>query len=224
MPHKGRLLIGKQMLSNQEISDLIVNTIKKRKPETVDQLIAFLQADYQLQREEILEILTELEEENRIRLNELMFLSSARDYLFSSKVWWYWAIILLSFLDIVLASFFGTEISAAYFGGLILVIFFMAVYFSVEALSFSIPSHKKVSNKSKTGYLILCICLSLAVAPLFSLLSSNISLVSNSIIPINLFFVTVTIVFSSIVVWREYLFTRFMLRRRARKNDAYFIS
>jgi hypothetical protein len=63
----------------------------------------------------------------------------------------------------------------------------------------------------------------LLLATIFSAFSNSL-LADQSFITLNSLFVLFVIAFSTVVVWREYRFTKSMVKRKARKNNAYFKS
>jgi hypothetical protein len=86
--------LSKNQKPNESTKDLIIKTIKEQKPETARQLIKIVQKTTNLSEKEIINLLNQLEDEDKIQFNTKQELASAPmgNYLFTSGLAWYWAI------------------------------------------------------------------------------------------------------------------------------------
>jgi len=77
------------------IDQHIMDVIRKNNPKTVKELVELLQPEYSISKEKILERILRLQDQGKIALKEHPAPSPLplRNYIFSTKANWYWAII-----------------------------------------------------------------------------------------------------------------------------------
>ena len=78
-----------------QVKQLVTATIDSDKPETVNQLIALLRQKINLPEEELTNIILEMNNDDQIDFSprETPKPASTRNYIFSGKALWYWAIL-----------------------------------------------------------------------------------------------------------------------------------
>lgn len=91
----------KQAYSDQtkeQFKQIILETVKKQKPETIQQLIKQVKEKTSLSAEEITQILIQLENEDKVHFTkkEIMIASTLKVYVFSKQAAWYWITITLA--------------------------------------------------------------------------------------------------------------------------------
>jgi hypothetical protein len=87
--------LSKNQEPNELTKDFIIKIVQEQKPETASQLIRFVHQTTNLSEKEIMNLLNQLEAEDKIHFNMKQELSSASigTYLFTSESAWYWIII-----------------------------------------------------------------------------------------------------------------------------------
>jgi hypothetical protein len=89
--------LSKNQDPNESKKELIIKIVQQQKPETARQLIRFVHQTTDLSEKKIINLLDELEAEDKIHFNVKQELASASigTYLFTSELGWYWTIIAL---------------------------------------------------------------------------------------------------------------------------------
>ena len=84
--------------TKDQIKDLIIQTVKKEKPETAKQLITLMQERHAIPPEQTASLIIELENEDRLHFTKQKppTPASAKEYLFSRRAIWYWTTIVLA--------------------------------------------------------------------------------------------------------------------------------
>lgn len=86
------------------LEELILQTIRKSKPSTMEQLVKLIQADFKMPEQDILEQIVDLQDHGKIsfRENSPAPATAFANYAFSSKSSWFWIIVALSAATITL--------------------------------------------------------------------------------------------------------------------------
>jgi hypothetical protein len=78
------------------IERFIINTVKEKRPETVEELVQLVQKEFSISNEEAMKHIIELSNKGKLRLEELSVPSTPKSYIFSMKAAWYWTTIFLA--------------------------------------------------------------------------------------------------------------------------------
>jgi dolichyl-phosphate-mannose--protein O-mannosyl transferase len=87
--------VTKKQTTKDETKQLILDTLKNKKPETTKELIALIQKRHDISSEKTNNLLIELENEGLLHFTrqELPTPASAKAYMLSPKAMWYWSVI-----------------------------------------------------------------------------------------------------------------------------------
>jgi hypothetical protein len=150
------------------INEYIINTVKERKPQTVEQLLQLVQPKYPMPPQEIMEHIIHLQNAGKLtfREHQTTLPSTPKDYMLSMHATWYWLIIALAIATTTAVFTIPEEafpiVYARYVLGFIFVLL-LPGYSLIKAL---FPT-KELDNIERIG---LSIGMSLALVPITGLL------------------------------------------------------
>ncbi len=195
---------------NESIKDVIITIVKEQKPETASQLIEFVQKTTNLSENEIINILNQLEAEDKIHFNmkqEKTFISF-RTYLFSFESAWYWTIIAVALVTTLTVFTIPKDwYPLAYIRNVLGVIFvlFLPGYAFVKALfQKKVPVKTSSESFDTIERVVLSIGISIALTPIVGLILYYTPL-GIGLTPITLSLLALTTLFATAAVAREYL-------------------
>ena len=183
--------------------------VTKEKPENTEKLKQLLLQKYNLYPELTTHLLIELENEDKLHFAkpEAVLITSARDYVFSLKVIWYWGIVTLSIATVI--SIF-TIPEGAYpiaYARIVLGFIFLLLLpgYAINKLVFptTVPFKNSSEKMDKIERLALSICMSLALVTIVGLILNYTSW-GIRLTPITLCLFALTIVFATTALLREY--------------------
>lgn len=181
------------------VRGLIVQMVKEKKPETVEELVSLVKERSQLSEEKIIHQISRLNDARMISLRPTKSpAESSKDYLRTMDAYWYW-FVLATTLGATLAVFLIPEstfpfVYVRYVFGAAFVLW-LPGYAFVKAL---FPGKDLESIER----IALSLGLSLAIVPLVGLLL-NYSPWGISLVPITLSLCAVTVVFATAAIFRE---------------------
>lgn len=192
---------------NQKIKSLMINIIKEKKPETIRQLINLVKKEIEIPEKKLFLIIQELEDEKNLRFEELIFPQSAVDYIFSFRATWYWLILFFSILTTLLVFVIPENLVPQIYVrsvlGVIFVLYFPGYALIKAIYPISVPLEMRSIILDSIERIALSIGLSLSIIPVVDLIlyytpwGLSLALTTLSLL-------TVTVVFSSLAIWREY--------------------
>jgi len=203
--------------NNQIVKSLILKITEEKKPESIRQLIYLVKMEAEIPEKKLFTIIKELEDEKKLQFNEIVFPESVTEYVFSLRGEWYWIVLFLS----ILTAFFVfaipdnlvPQIYARSVLGIAFVIYFPG-YTIIKALyPISVPLELHSIMLDNIERIALSLGLSLAVSPMVGLIlyytpwGLNLALSTLSLL-------TVTAIFSTLAIWREYHARRVLFLRR----------
>jgi len=148
------------------INCFIINTVKDKQPETVEQLAQTVQKKFSIARQEAVKHIIDLNNNGKLALKESSFPTTHKDYLFSTKATWYWITIALALITSITVFAIPENafpiVYTRYLLGSIFILFLHG-YSLIKALF----PQKELDNIEKTA---LSIGMSLAIVPLTGLL------------------------------------------------------
>ena len=186
---------------------LIIETIKEQKPESLRQLLTFVKNKSNSSEEELFLIVQDLEDNEEIQFNEVVFHQSISSFAFSSQALWFWIVLFLAifafFSVFVIPADSGVLIYARNFFGLIFVWYLPG--YSLFKIIFPIGVPVKTSSKALDiiERIVLSLSLSLAVTPMVGLVLYYTPWGLNLVV-VTLSLFVVTVVFATSAVLREY--------------------
>jgi hypothetical protein len=195
--------------TKDQIKELITQTVKKEKPETAKQLISLIQQTQGLQEKEITELIVELENENKIHFTkkEPPTPATVNKYIFSPKATWYWTTIALAAATTVTVfTIPENAVPLVYLRsalGIIFVLFLPGFAFIKALFPAKVPIKTSSENMDTIERVALSFGMSLALVPIVGLIL-NYTPWGISLTPITLSLLSLTVVFATVAVLREY--------------------
>jgi len=202
--------LSKNQKPNELMKDVIITIVKEQKPETASQLIEFVQKTTNLSENEIINILNQLEAEDKIhfKMNREKTSASFGTYLFTSESAWYWTIIALALVTtLTVFTIPQDRYLLAYIRNVLGVIFvlFLPGYSFVKAFfPTKVPIKTSSESFDKIERVVLSIGMSIALSPILGLILYYTPL-GIGLTPITLSLLGLTTVFATAAVAREYL-------------------
>ncbi len=194
---------------NESIKDIIITIVKEQKPETASKLIEFVQKKTNLSEKEVINLLNQLEAEDKIHFNmkqEKTF-TMLRTYLFSFESAWYWTIIAVALVTTLTVFTIPQDwYPLAYIRNVLGVIFvlFLPGYAFIRAFfQRKVPIKTSSESYDTIERVVLSIGMSIALTPIVGLILYYTPLGIN-LTPITLILLALTAVFATAAVTREY--------------------
>ena len=202
--------LSKIQTPNESIKDDIVKTVRDQKPATTSQLIGLIQNATNLSEKEIINLLNQLEAEDKIHFNLRPEATSFSfgSYLFSSKSSWYWTIIVVALVTtltvFVVPQDWYPLVYVRNFLGVVFVLFLPGYAFVKAFFQKKVPFKTSSESFDNIERVVLSIGLSLALSPIVSLVFYYTPL-GMGLIPITLSLLALISFFATVAVAREYL-------------------
>jgi len=201
------------MTKNQTIGDqtkqIILDIVKKPRPETTQQLIKLAQEKTALSSEEITQLLIQLENEDRLRFTkkETLLPPTPQTYVLSKKAAWYWVTIAMAILT-TLTVFIIPDSSypIVYLRstlGIVFVLFLPGYAFIKMLFPSKVPIKTSSENMDTVERLALSLGMSLSLIPIVGLIL-NYTPWGIRLTSITLSLLSLTIVFATVAALREY--------------------
>jgi len=192
--------LSKKHSKSPTINQHIIQIVKEKNPETVEQLIKLVQSKQPIPRQKILNTIIKLQNQGKISLKQLKSPSdfTITEYIVSPKAYWYWTIIALSLATTILVFTVPENaypiVYARYILGSIFVLW-LPGYTLIKAL---FPT-KELDNIERTA---LSIGMSLALVPITGLLL-NYTPWGIRLTPVTLSLLALTITLATAALIRE---------------------
>lgn len=193
---------------NDSIKDIIIKTINEQKPQTTSQLIGLIQKTTNLSENEIIDILNQLEAENKIHFNVKPETSTSfGTYFFSFESAWYWTIIAVALVTtLTVFTIPQDSFPLAYVRNVLGVIFalFLPGYAFVKAIfQKKVPIKTTSESFDNIERLVLSIAMSIALTPMVGLILYY-TPIGIGLTPITLSLLALTTLFATAAMAREY--------------------
>ena len=204
-----RFELSKNQKPDESIKDLIIKIVKEQKPETNSQLIKIVQQTTKLPEKKIINILNQLENENKIQFStkQEIVSTSMGNYLFTSRSTWYWTIIAVAILTtIIVFTVPQDSYPLAYVRNVLGVLFvlFLPGYAFIKAFfPAKLPIQTSSESLENIERFALSIGLSIALSPMVALILYY-SPIGIGLAPITLSLLALTTVFATAAIAREY--------------------
>jgi hypothetical protein len=190
--------------SYREIKEAILETVRKRKPETVRQLFQQI-PELSLSDEEVTKILIELENEGRLHFTKKEHLTPAttRAYLLSREAGWFWVILAFAIASTIAVFTISDNASPIIYVrstlGVVFVLFLPGFAFMNAMFPARTSARTDESGMGMVEYVALSLVMSLALTAIMGLIMNyspwgvNLSSVFFSLLGLTLAFATVAI-------------------------------
>lgn len=201
--------LSKNQEPNELTKDFIIKIVQEQKPETASQLIRFVHQTTNLSEKEIMNLLNQLEAEDKIHFNMKQELSSASigTYLFTSESAWYWIIIAVAIATTITVFTIPQDwYPLAYVRNVLGVIFvlFLPGYAFIKAFfPAKVPIKTSSESLENIERVALSIGMSIALTSIVGLLLYY-TPIGIGLTPITLSLLALTAVFATAAVAREY--------------------
>jgi len=202
--------LSKNQKLNESIKDIIIKTMKEQKPETTSQLIGFIQKTTNLSEKEIINLLNQLEAEDKIHFNVKPETTSTSfgTYLFSLESAWYWTIIAVALVTTLTVFTISQDLyPLAYIRNVLGVIFvlFLPGYAFIKAIfQRKVPIKTSSESFDTIERLVLSIGMSIALTPMVGLILYYTPL-GIGLIPVTLSLLALAAVFATAAMARMYM-------------------
>jgi hypothetical protein len=193
--------------AENKLEEQIIQTIRERQPETVDQLITMLKEESSLSDRQVLKQIERLQGEGKIHLKPASSAQTFTAYMRSTHVAWYWITLAITALTIAAVYTIPPEVyPQAYLRNVVALIFtlWLPGYTFIKAL-FPKQLPNKTTDKSLDTIerIALSVGMSLALVPMVGLLLNYTPWGINTI-PSTLSLAALTLAFATAALIREH--------------------
>ncbi len=198
----------KSLAPNELIKDVIVNTINGQKPQTTSQLVGLIQKNTNLSEKEIINLLNQLEAEDKIHFDMIPEISASfGTYIFSLESAWFWIITAVALLTTFTVFTIPQDwFPFAYVRNVlgVIFVFFLPGYTLARAIfQKKVPIKTASESLDNIERLALSIAMSLALTPIIGLILYHTPF-GVGLTPITLSLLTLTVLFAIAALTREY--------------------
>ncbi len=210
---EGNIIVTKQA-DRCQVKKFMLSVIEAQRPENVRQIISVVQQTYTLPEDQITPILIELENEGKLHFTKKGHTNAStqkpipfKTYVLSNRAAWFWFTIILAIIT-TLAVFVIPEgvypiVYIRYALGVVFVLFLPGFAFIKTLFPLDAPIKTGSENFDAIERIVLSLGLSLALVPIAGLIL-NYTLWGIRLVPIIVILLTLTIVFSTVAILREY--------------------
>jgi magnesium-transporting ATPase (P-type) len=201
------------MTKNQNIGDqtkqIILDIVKKERPETTQQLIKFLQEKTALSSGEITQLLIQLENEDKLHFTkkETLLPPKPQPNILSKKIAWYWVTIAIAILTTLTVFIIPDNAYPIVYLrsalGIVILLFLPGFTFIKMLFPSKVPIKTSSENMEIIERLALSLGMSLSLIPIVGLIL-NYTPWGIRLTSITLSLLASTIVFATAAVLREY--------------------
>jgi len=193
--------LSKKHSKSSTINQYIIQTVKEKDPETVEQLINLVRSKHSIPRQKILDSIIKLQNQGKIALKQpkAQFDFTITKYILSAKAYWYWTVITLSLATTILVFTIPENAYPIAYARHILgsiFVLWLPGYSLIKAL---FPT-KEIDNIERTA---LSIGISLALVPITGLLL-NYTPWGIRLTPITISLLALTFTFATAAIIREH--------------------
>jgi uncharacterized membrane protein len=198
----------KKTLIKQGLKNLILEEIRKEKPENVKELKQLMLQNHNISPESTTKLLLELEKEEKLHfLKSETLPTSTKEYIFSEKALWYWEIVGLSIvISILVLAIPETAFPIIYVRngvGLIFALFLPGYSFVKVIFPKTVPFKTSSGNLDNIERLAISLVMSLSIVSIVGLLL-NFTSWGIKLMPITLSLLTLTLIFATGAIIREH--------------------
>jgi hypothetical protein len=201
--------LSKKHSKSPTINQRIIEIVKEKDPETVEQLIKLVQSKHSVPRQKILDAIIKLQNQGKITLKQPKSPSdfTINEYIVSPKAYWYWTIIALSLATTILVFTVPENaypiVYARYILGSIFVLWLPGYTFIKALFPTEVPIKTSSENLDKIERIALSAGMSLALVPITGLLL-NYTPWGIRLTPVTLSLLALTITCATVALLREH--------------------
>ena len=199
----------RENLQKNDTDEYIIQIVKEKKPETVEQLVKLTQNKFPLPKQEILNCILDLQKKGKLHLKprETQTPETLRHYLRSTQASWYWITIILA-LTTALLTFIIPEnafplVYIRYILGSIFVLWLPGYAFIKALFPTKVPIQTNSQDLDKIERIALSMGMSLALVPITGLLL-NYTPWGIRLTPVTLSLLVLTTTFATAAIIREH--------------------
>jgi hypothetical protein len=198
-----------QINGGDQTTQIILDIVKKRRPETTQQLIKLVQEKTALSSEEITQLLIQLENEDRLHFTkkETLLPPTPQAYVLSKKAAWYWVTIALAILTTLTVFIIpDSAYPIVYLRsalGIVFILFLPGYTFIKMLFPSKVPIKTSTENMDTIERVALSVGMSLALVPIVGLIL-NYTPWGIRLTPITLSLLALTVVFATAAILREH--------------------
>jgi len=200
--------LSKKHSKSSKVNQRIIEIVKEKDPETVEQLINLVQSKHSIPRQKILDAIIKLQNQGKITLKQpkAQFNFTITEYIVSPKAYWYWTIVALSLATTILVFTVPENaypiVYARYILGSIFVLWLPGYTFIKALFPTKVPIQTSSENLDKIERIALSAGMSLALVPITGLLL-NYTPWGIRLTPVTLSLLALTITFATAALLRE---------------------
>jgi hypothetical protein len=191
-----------------ELTQTIVRTIKKRKPQSVKELVTFVEESLPIPEEKILDTVLKLQAQGKIKLNNQPSPAPSKlsTYMKTNQALWYWATIAIATITVAIVftvpeSLYPWSYLRNAFGAIF--VLWLPGYAFIKALfPAQVPIKTSTETLDNIERIALSLGMSIALVPIIGLLL-NYTPWGIRLTPIVLSLLALTLVFATAAVIRE---------------------
>ena len=197
----------KNQTTSNQTKQLILETIKKHKPQTIKELVRLIQQTQNLPEKQITNLLIELENENVLHFKKpTKTPTTPKAYLFSSNAMWYWTTIALAIATTIAVFTIPEDVYPIVYArsilGAIFVLWLPGYTFIKALFPVHVPTKTSTESLDPIERIALSLGMSIALVPIIGLLL-NYTPWGIRLTPIVLSLLALTIVFATAAIIRE---------------------
>jgi len=187
-------------LSKDEIDQHIIQIVKEKKPDNIEQLVKLMQNKLSLPEREILDRVLYLEEKEKLQLkpHQIATPKKLTTYLGSSQTYWFWATIILAVITTVIVFIVPENVYPLVYARYILGSIFI-LWLPGYTLTKALFPTKEIDHIERAA---LSIGMSLAVVPITGLLL-NYTPWGIRLTPVTLSLLALTLALATVALLRE---------------------
>jgi uncharacterized membrane protein len=192
-----------------QAKELILETIKKQKPQTTQQLIKLVQEKIALSEGELIQIVLQLEKEDNLHFTkeETFTAQTYKEYALSKKANWYWTTIVIAIVTTITVLIIpNNAYPLTYLRSLLgtAFIFILPGYAFLKLLFPSkVPIHAHTESLDTIERAIFAVGTSIALVSITNLILNSLQL-NTGAAPITLNLLALTAIFATVAMFREY--------------------
>jgi len=196
--------------TDEPAKELILETVKKTNPETTEQLINLVQEKTGMAKQEIIELIIQLENENKLQRSQNKknpSYTTLKAYIFSNEAIWFWTTITLSVATVITVFTIPENAYPLVYLrsalGVLFVLFLPGYAFIKTLFPSTVPIPTSSENMDTIERVALSFGMSLAIAPIVGLIL-NYTPWGIRLPPVTLSLLALTAIFATAAIVREF--------------------
>jgi hypothetical protein len=195
--------------TDEQIKEIILEIVKKQKPETTNQLIQLIQEKTKMTEQEIINLVIELENEDKLQLTQKknFVYTTPNAYIYSRNAAWFWITIATSIATVIAVFTIPEDAYPMVYLrsalGVVFVLFLPGYTFIKTLFPSKLPIPTSSENMDNIERAALSFGMSLALTPIVGLIL-NYTPWGIRLTPVTLSLLALTAIFATAAILREY--------------------